>query len=70
VRPEEILRFSEEIPPPVPPEERGKMAKENLRFHKSKFWSLLDADKDGNVRIFGEEDYERLMAKQKKKETN
>jgi len=67
IRPEQLLRFNDEIPPPVPPEEREKMTKEHLKFMKSKFWTLFETDKDGNVRIFDEEDYERIM---KKKESN
>lgn len=63
IRPKDILTFPEEIPPPVLPEERERMTKEHLRFMKSKFWTLFEADKDGNVKIFDEEDYKRIMAK-------
>ena len=65
IRAEQLLRLDDEIEPPLPPEERDRLTKDNLRFHKRKAWMKLKHDRDGNVKIFSEEDYQRVKKAKK-----
>ena len=66
VRPEQLLRFADEIPAPLPPEERKGLTDKHLSFHKKKAWMKLKQDKEGNIKLFDEGDYRKLKAKLKK----
>ena len=67
VRPEQLLKFADEIPAPLPPGERKGLMDKHLGFHKKKAWMKLKQDKEGNIKLFDEEDYRRLKARLKKK---
>ena len=59
--PKRLIRFADEVSPPVDPEEQERLKDEHLRFHKEKFWWKLKLDEDGNVKVFDQEDFDRLM---------
>jgi len=61
--PKQLIRFPDEVSPPVDPEEQARLAEEHRQFHKQKFWMKLKTDEKGDIKIFNEGDYERLMKK-------
>jgi len=63
MQPGQLFKLDDEIEPPLPPEERERRTRDNLGFHKKKAWMKLRHDRDGNVKIFDEEDYKRVKAK-------
>lgn len=67
IRPEQLIQFKDEIII-LSPEERERRSIEILKHFKSKFWTLLKLDENGNVKIFGEEEYQIL--KEKRLKTN
>lgn len=67
---DKLINFKDEVNKkditPLSPEEQKRRAQERLQFHKKKFWTLLKTDKDGDIKIFDEEDYKALQEKRKK----
>ena len=60
----DLVYFPDEIEAEeIDHEERMRMAIENIKFHKRKFWTKVSGSGLDGVKIFNEEDYERLMKK-------
>lgn len=53
----------------IDPAERMQMAMENLKFLKSKAWSKIRGGSLDDIKVFDEDDYERLR-KEEMKENN
>ena len=65
IKERQLMIFPEEMETreDVDHEERMRMAIENIKFHKRKFWTKVSGSGLDGVKIFNEEDYERLMKK-------
>ena len=67
VKETDLLWFPEEtVTEEVDHERRMAQAMENLRYLKSKFWTAIPGSSLDDIKIFGEEDYKRVMSKYKK----
>jgi len=66
----ELINFKDEVKKkgikPISQEERKKQADESFMLHKKKFWTRLKTDKDGKVKVFGEEKLKELKERYKK----
>jgi len=60
----DLVYFPEEMETEeIDHEERMRMAMENIKFHKRKFWTRLGGSGLDGVKVFDEDDYDRLMKK-------
>ena len=50
----------------IDPSKRMELAMENLKFLKSKAWGKIRGDSLDDIKVFDEDDYERLMKKEMK----
>jgi len=57
IREKQLIMFPEEM------ETREDVDHEERKFHKRKFWTKVSGSGLDGVKIFNEEDYERLMKK-------
>jgi len=70
IREEQLFVWGEDLKiEEIDPAKRMQMAMENLRFLKSKAWSKIRGGSLDEIKVFDEDDYEKLM-KEKMKENN
>ena len=50
----------------IDPSKRMELAMENLKFLKSKAWTKIRGNSLDDIKVFDEDDYERLMKKEMK----
>jgi len=71
VNADDLIRFEDEIKKegiePVSAEERKRRADESFMMHKKKAWMLLKLDEEGNIKVFGEQELERVKEKYRKR---
>ena len=60
----ELVKFLDEVEK-IPPQVRKLQAEESFKQHKAKFWTLLKTDEKGEVKKFGQDDWDRIMGKTK-----
>jgi len=69
VKPENLIWFEEDIErfrQEHDPEKRKREAMETFLFHKEKCWTKIGLNPDGEIHIFNQDDYDRLVRKNKK----
>jgi len=67
IREDQLFVWTDELKiEEIDPSKRMQLAMENLKFLKSKAWTKIRGDSLDDIKVFDEDDYERLMKKEMK----
>lgn len=67
IREDQLFVWTDELKiEEIDPSKRMELAMENLKFLKSKAWGKIRGDSLDEIKVFDEDDYERLMKKEMK----